>query len=88
MLLLFGTLFELSVQFGGLVRDLIGSSRTILSVFTKSYVTDFGTVFYFCNDTVRSSELSAATTREDLGQFSAKGRSSVSLMASHLSSIM
>jgi hypothetical protein len=35
-----------------LVKDLIGSSLTILNVFTKSYVTDFRNVFYFCSDAV------------------------------------
>jgi hypothetical protein len=35
------------------VKDLIARSRTIPSVFTKRYATDFRNVFYFCNDTVR-----------------------------------
>jgi hypothetical protein len=35
-----------------LVKDLIGRFRAILSVFTKSYLTDFGNFFAFCNNPV------------------------------------
>jgi hypothetical protein len=33
------------------VKDMTGRFRIILSFITKSYVTAFRNVFYFCNDT-------------------------------------
>jgi hypothetical protein len=51
-----------------LVKDLIGRSRAILNVFTKSYVADFRNVFCFCSDIVSWHHWSACNYRNILIQ--------------------